>query len=169
MTCHTASQLIVFLLSCVLCSGHGSVCHFQGRAQTKATILACDSLQKGLIKLSQRHQLSPHSNMLLEAAPYLSYLFLMPDFSPYLPTAKLKPSENKDMYSPSCSNITEWTSSTCSSAHHFMREKRINISWLSIFSAFLPNEVLDKCNFTAHAWCEHNVIVFSINEEKLLK
>lgn len=107
VTCHTASQLIVFLLSCVLCSGHGSVCHFQGCAQTKATILACDSLQKGLIKLSQRHQLSPHSNMLLEAAPYLSYLFLMPDFSPYLPTAKLKPSENKDMYSPSCSSITE--------------------------------------------------------------
>lgn len=29
-----------------------------------------------------------------------------------------------------------------------MREKRRNISWLSIFSsAFLPNEMLDKCNF----------------------
>lgn len=57
---------------------------------------------------------------------------------------------------------------TCSSSLHFMREKKRNISWLSISSsAFLPNEMLDKRNFTTHAWCEHNVIVFGINEKKV--
>lgn len=47
-----------------------------------------------------------------------------------------------------------------------MREKRRNISWLSISSsASLPNEMLDKCNFTAHVWCEHNVTMFGINRK----
>lgn len=50
-----------------------------------------------------------------------------------------------------------------------MREKTRNISWLSISSsAFLPNKMLDKCNFTAHAWCEHTVTMFGINKKKLL-
>lgn len=50
-----------------------------------------------------------------------------------------------------------------------MRVKRRNISWLSISSsAFLPNKMLDKCNFTAHAWCEHTVTMFGINKKKVI-
>lgn len=51
-----------------------------------------------------------------------------------------------------------------------MKEKRRNIYWLGISSSvFLPNEMLDKCNFTAHVWCEHNVTMFGINKKKKKK
>lgn len=98
VTCHAVSQLLFchhvsFVLSM------GQYAPFQDvlrQKQLTSLALAC-TLR--LIKLSQRHQFTPHSNMLLEAALYLSYLFLMPDFSPYLSTVKLKPSENKDTQS----------------------------------------------------------------------